>query len=92
MAQYLKSLITGVVLPYVEASLKSADIRKMSASECEEYEASMNVKRKLPLKQPKKVIKKKKVVAPVVEPEVGETLIGDFDPEVEGVLGALEVD
>ena len=41
MARYLKSLVTGVVLPYVEASLKSADIRLMDPRECAEYEASV---------------------------------------------------
>jgi hypothetical protein len=41
MAQYLKSLVTGVVLPYNEPALKCADIRLMEPAECEEYEASL---------------------------------------------------
>ena len=33
------------------------------------------------------------VVEPeVVEPAVGEHVVEDFDPDVEGVLGALEAD
>ena len=81
MARYLKSLATGVVLPYVEASLKSADVRLMDPEECAEYEAGLN----RPVAS--------EVVEPevVAEPEVGEVLVEDLDP-VEEVLGALEVD
>ena len=91
MAQYLKSLATGCVLPYVEASLKCADVRKMTADECEEYEASLNK----PVKAAPKVVEPEPepdVEPEVVVPEIGETVIEDFDPDVEWVLGALEVD
>ena len=40
-AKYLKSLTTGVVLPYVEAALKSAEIRLMEPAECAEYEKTL---------------------------------------------------
>ena len=86
MAQYLKSLVTGVVLPYVEASLKSADIRKMSAEECAEYEAGINGnKSAAPAKR--KPAKRKKTA----EPAIGEIIVEDVDP-TEEVLGALETD
>lgn len=97
MARFLKSLVTGVVLPYNEAALKSADIRKMSAEECEEYEASMKsssdphpdvVVPTVTADPHPDVVK----TTPAVEPEVGEVILEDFDPDVEGVLGALEVD
>lgn len=90
MARYLKSLVTGVVLPYVEASLKSADLRKMSAEECAEYEASMNkpvVQEAVP--EPEPVFEEPEVV---VEPEPVEVEVEEYDPSVEKVLGALETD
>lgn len=89
MAQYLKSLATGVVLPYVEASLKSADVRKMSAEECAEYEASMSkpvVQEAVP--EPEPVFEEP---AAAVEVEV-EDYTPEDDPQVQEVLGALETD
>ena len=96
MARYLRSTLTGVVLPYVEASLKSKNVVVMTASECQEYEATLN--RPVAV-APAPVVEAPVVEAPVVkEPAVGEMLVGDFDPEpvlmhpVADVLGALETD
>ena len=102
MARYLKSLVTGVVLPYNTAALKSADVRQMSASECAEYEASIG-KTSAPAPDAVEVTTTPVVEEPVVEepvveepvvtePEVGEHIVEDFDPDVAGVLGALEVE
>jgi hypothetical protein len=98
MARYLKSLVTGVVLPYVPASLKSADIRLMDPAECAEYEATLNKPAVAApvaptpavetLPDPEVLVVEPKVV---VEPEVGEMIVEDLDP-VEAVLGALETD
>jgi hypothetical protein len=90
MAQYLKSLVTGVVLPYVPASLKCADIRLMDPAECAEYEASLNK----PVAEAAPTPAVETLPDPevlVVEPEIGEVLVEDLDPVAE-VLGALETD
>jgi len=74
-------------LPYVAATVKSAQVVELTASEVEAYEASIGkgpAKAAAPPPPP--------VVEEVVEPEIGETIIEDFDPELEGVLGALEED
>ena len=92
MAQYLKSLVTGVVLPYNEPALKCADIRLMEPAECEEYEASLGSTAD-PSPDAVEVTPTAEVEEPVVEePVVGEHVVEDFDPDVEGVLGALEID
>ena len=88
MARYLRSTLTDVVLPYVEASLKSKNVVVMTASECQEYEATLN----RPAFTTAPIAVAPVVVEPVVvEPEIGEMLVEDFDP-VADVLGALETD
>jgi len=93
MARYLKSLNTGVVLPYVEAALLSPGVREMTAEECAEYEASIG---KTP--QPAKAAKKKKRKKPAEEKaEVakGKTVTRDIsegEPDAAEVLEALKVD
>lgn len=95
MARYLKSLTTGVVLPYVEASLKNADVREMSAEECAEYEASIG---KTPEPEIVPVVEPSPEPEPEPEPaeiETGTVVTHDFEegePDAEAVLKALEVD
>ena len=96
MAQYLKSLVTGVVLPYVPASLKCADIRLMDPTECAEYEATLNRPAVAAPVMAEAVPTPAVETLPdpevlVVEPEIGEMIVEDLDP-VEAVLGALETD
>lgn len=100
MGQYLKSLITGVVLPYNVAALKSADIRLMDPAECAEYEASMGVGPSLSSDVEQTVTTEAVDVEPTVtveagptfeEPVVEEVLVENSD-QVKEVLGALEVD
>lgn len=100
MAQYLKSLITGVVLPYNVAALKSADIRLMDPAECAEYEASMGVGPSLSSNVEQTATTEAVDVEPTVTVEAGPTFeepvsveveIEDLDP-VEEVLGALETE
>jgi hypothetical protein len=107
MAQYLKSLVTGVVLPYNEAALKSADIRLLDPQECAEYEATLNrpvaAEPAVPtpavetLPDPEVLVVEPVVEEPVVEepvveePVFEEVVVEDLDP-VQEVLGALETD
>lgn len=77
--KYLKSLVSGVVLPFNEAALKCADLRLMEPAECEEYEASMGINAAPPPKPAKKRSKKK---ASVKKKEAS----------VDKVIAALEVD
>ena len=88
-ARYLKSLSTGVVLPYVEAALLSPGVREMTADECAEYEASIGKK---PAAQP---VRKKKAPKPAAEPVKGEVTTRDIsegEPSAEEVLKAIESD
>jgi hypothetical protein len=96
MARYLKSLVTGVVLPYNTATLKSADVRQMSASECVEYEESMGLVSAPVVEEP--VVEEPVVEEPVVEePVIEEPVVeiqdhSEGEPEIEAVLGALEAE
>jgi len=88
MARYLKSLTTGVVLPYVEAALLNKNIREMTPEECAEYEASIGKK---PAAQPAP----KKAPKPPAEPAKGEVVTRDIsegEPTAEEVLKAIEAD
>lgn len=91
MARYLKSLETGVVLPYVQAALLSPGVREMSPEECAEYEASLG---KTP--KPQQVQKKKrKQPAEKVKVAKGATVTRDIsegEPSAADVLEALKVD
>lgn len=96
MARYLKSLNTGVVLPYVQAALLSPGVREMTAEECAEYEASIG---KAP--QPAQAAKKKKRKKPAEEKAEktqvakGKTVTRDIsegEPDAAAVLEALKVD
>jgi hypothetical protein len=88
-ARYLKSLETGVVLPYVQAALLSPGVREMSAEECEEYEASIG-KTPVVKKAPKK--KAAKVETAVAKGEVVTKDISEGEPTADEVLKALETD
>lgn len=107
MAQYLKSLVTGVVLPYVEQSLKSADVRLMEPAECAEYEASIGLTSDPspdvveptvtaePVVEPEPVVEEpvvETVVEEVTTSEMEVTDISEGPSDVEGVLSALEDD
>jgi len=80
--KYLKSLTTGVVLPFNEPALKSADIRLMEPAECEEYEASLGINAAPAPKPAKKRSKKKATKKASV----------NVDDSVDKVMQALEVD
>ena len=90
MARYLKSLSTGVILPYVAASLKSPGVREATSEEATEYEASLGIvntakpasKPKAKAKVSKKTRKKKVVTQDISEGE----------PDPDEVLAALKVD
>ena len=91
-AKYLKSLTTGVVLPYNEPALKNANMRLMEPAECEAYEQSLN-------KGSAAAPKPAPEPAPEPEPVVEEVAVVEEEPvveepftDVEGVLGALEVE
>lgn len=89
MARYLKSLTTGVVLPYVEASLLNKNIREMTPEECAEYEKSIGKK---PAAQP---APKKKASKPAAQPAKGEVVTRDIsegEPTADEVLKAIETD
>lgn len=92
-ARYLKSLSTGVVLPYVEATLLNAKVREMTPAECEEYEASIGVSNSPP-PAPEPVAEPEPVAAPAAV-EKGVTVTRDIsegEPDVDAVIAALEVD
>lgn len=80
--KYLKSLVTGVVLPYNEPALKCADLRLMEPAECEEYEASLK-----PASAPKPVAKKKAKKKAKVKAKAKDT-----SDDIDKVVAALEVD
>lgn len=98
MARYLKSLQTGVVLPYSEALAKSADVAPMTAAECAEYEVSMGVTPSIEtVEEPAPVVEEP---APVVEePEFEEVVFEspaieeeETPPEVDEVIAALDTE
>jgi hypothetical protein len=88
MARYLKSLNTGVVLPYVEAALLSPGVREMTAEECAEYDASLGKKSSTAPAAKKKVRKKKQAA----KTGVATQDISEGEPSAEEVLKALEDD
>ena len=103
MARYLKSLQTGVVLPYSEALAKSADVAAMTAAECAEYEASMGVTPSV-VQDSAPVVEEPAPVeeAPVQlaeEPEFEEVVFespaieeDETPPEVDEVIAALDTE
>jgi hypothetical protein len=98
--KYLKSLITGVVLPYVEASLLSKNVRVMTPEECAEYEASLPGGVKTPAAAPEPTPAPEPVAVaaietPPTEVKKGVTVTRDIsegEPNVDEVIAALEVD
>lgn len=94
MARYLVSLNTGVVLPYVPATMKSPGARELTAEEAATYEESVKKKTVAPIDVTPPAAEPKLVVSEP-EPVVAEVVTQDFsegEPDVEAVLGALEVD
>ena len=88
-SKYLKSLVTGVVLPYSEAALKSADIRLMEPAECEEYEASVGGVA-APVEPP---VVEAVAEEPVVEEVVDEPVLeDDSEDDIDEVIAALEIE
>lgn len=104
MARYLKSLQTGVVLPYSEALAKSADVAAMTAAECAEYEASMGVTPSVVVQDSAPVVEEpapvEEVPVPVAEePEFEEVVFespaikeDETPPEVDEVIAALDTE
>ena len=97
MARFLVSTNTGVVLPYNEAALKSPGVRLLSSDEEAAYLASIKSKEKIePMDlTPEPAEPLIEVPAPVVEVAPVSVVtqdIEDGEPDVEAVLGALEVD
>ena len=93
-SKYLKSLVTGVVLPYNEAALKSADIRLMEPAECKEYEASVGGVA-APVEPPvvEAVAEEPVVEEPVVEEVVDEPVLeDDSEDDIDEVIAALEIE
>ncbi len=93
-ARYLKSLTTGVVLPYSEAALKTADIRLMEPSECAEYEASLGISREeaVPAAEPNiEHVELTPPPAPAPEPKP-EPVAEESVFEDEDIMAALKVD
>lgn len=94
MARFLVSLNTGVVLPFCEAALKSPGVRELSSEEAAAYLASVEQKKVEPMDltpTPAEPL----IDVPAPEPEKVEVVTQDFadgEPDVEAVLGALEVD
>lgn len=98
MARYLVSLNTGVVLPYIEASLKSPGVRELTSEEAATYEASVK-SRTVKLMDITPVAQAAAApilnVAPASKPVSVEVVTQDFadgEPDVEAVLGALGVE
>lgn len=88
----LKSLSTGVVIPYTPAALKHSNVREMTAAEVQEYLASMNVEAPAVEAEPEPVVEAEP--EPVVV-ETGKVVTQDFEdgePDADEVLAALEVD
>jgi ATP-dependent RNA circularization protein (DNA/RNA ligase family) len=89
----LKSLNTGVVLPFSEAALLTPNVREMTQNEVNEYLASIGKAPSAPVVE---------VVEEVEEPEetvtnveMGVTVTQDFsegEPDVSEVLKALETE
>lgn len=86
-------------MPYVAATVKSAQVVELTASEVEAYEASIGKTAAAAAPPPPAPVVEEPVVEepvvetqPILEPEIGETLIEDFDPSVDEVLGALGED
>lgn len=99
MGRYLVSLNTGVVLPYIEASLKSPGVRELTPEEAATYEASLKAKQKTEPMDMTPEAAAPLIEVPDPEPEVEVEAVtvvtqdfADGEPEVEAVLGALEVD
>lgn len=94
MARFLVSLNTGVVLPWCEASLKSPGVRELSSEEAAAYLASVEQKKVEPMDltpEPAEPI----IDVPPPKPEKVEVVTQDFsegEPDIDEVLGALEVD
>jgi hypothetical protein len=91
-AKYLKSLVTGVVLPYNEPALKSADIRLMEPAECEEYEASLVAQEEGNTPVTAKPEFEEVVVETSFSPPPDESERQKEASEDEKVMAALEVD
>lgn len=88
----LKSLTTGVVLPYNPAALKSANVREMTAQEVAEYMGTLDQKAEAPqpVAEPEPVFEE-----PAPEIETGVVVTQDYsegEPDADEVLKALEVD
>lgn len=89
----LKSLSTGVVLPYVEAALKGENVRELTPAEVAEYMASIgkaDAPAPAPVVEPEPVFEE-----PAPEIAKGVTVTRDYsegEPNAAEVLKALEVD
>lgn len=98
MGSYLVSLKTGVVLPYCAASLKSPGVRELTSEEAAAYEASVQERAVTPMDvtpEPAEPLIDVPALEPEVEVEAVTVVTQDFadgEPDVEAVLGALEVD
>lgn len=97
MSRFLVSLNTGVVLPFCEAALKSPGVRELSPEEATAYLASVKRKTVAPLDVTPVAVEPLFEVAPEPEVEVEAVTvmtqdISEGEPDVEAVLGALEVD
>lgn len=92
MARYLKSLTTGVILPYVEAALKNADVVVCTAEEAAAYETSVGAKPSPPEPEAPVV---EEVEVEEVEVKVGAVVTQDFEdgePDADEVLEALRIE
>lgn len=95
----LKSLSTGVVVPYTPAALKHSNVREMTAAEVQEYLASMNVEAPAVEAEPEPVVEAEPEPVVEAEPEpvveTGKVVTRDYEdgePDADEVLAALEVD
>ena len=88
-SRYLKSLATGVVLPYNEAALKSAGIRLMEPAECAEYEASIGLN---PAEAAPEPVFEEVVITTADTPQPEPEVVESDDDDASQVLAALEVD
>lgn len=88
----LKSLSTGVVLPYVEATLLSQEVREMTPAEVDEYMATITGKK---VAAPAPVIESQPAEKPAAQVARGVTVTRDYsegEPSAAEVLKALETD
>lgn len=85
----VRSITTGVVLPYNDVLARQPNIQVLSPDECDTYVESLKPKSAKPKSTKKKVAKKKAVEKVAKEPSFK---VSSNEDEIDAVVAALAID